>query len=135
MFQDASPSRPFLVSVFTVLEIVKFDCINISGTPCTSLSSKLFHYLSKILIHFRFRRLFQLGITGSCDYDANSMDTKATLRGYETLPRNNYEAVMDHIANVGPLSVAVDASSWSFYGGGVFEGCDYDQNIEINHGN
>jgi len=74
-----------------------------------------------------------LGITGSCDYDANSMDTKATLRGYETLPRNNYEAVMDHIANVGPLSVAVDASSWSFYGGGVFEGCDYDKNIEINH--
>ena len=30
----------------------------------------------------------------------------ATVRGYETLPRNNLEAVMDHLANVGPLSVA-----------------------------
>jgi cathepsin L len=74
-----------------------------------------------------------LGITGSCDYSPNSMDTLATLRGYETLERNSYEAVMNHIVNVGPLSVAVDASGWSFYGGGVFDGCSYDRNIEINH--
>merc|ERR1711936_897930 len=74
-----------------------------------------------------------LGITGNCKYSPNSMDTLATLRGYETLPRNSVEAVMNHIANVGPLSVAVDASSWSFYGGGVFDGCDYNRNIEINH--
>jgi len=74
-----------------------------------------------------------LGITGNCKYEPNSYDTVATLRGYETLPRNNLEAVMNHVANVGPLSVAVDASSWSFYGGGVFDGCDYDKNIEINH--
>jgi cathepsin L len=56
------------------------------------------------------------------------------LRGYESLPANSYEATMNHLANVGPLSVAVDASPWSFYGGGVFDGCDYDQNIGINHG-
>merc|ERR1712038_831517 len=73
------------------------------------------------------------GVTGDCDYSPDSMDNLATVRGYETLPRNNYEAVMNHVANVGPLSVAVDASSWSFYGGGVFDGCDYDRNIEINH--
>ena len=40
---------------------------------------------------------------------------------------------MFHIANVGPLSVAVDASAWSFYNGGVFDGCPYSQNIAINH--
>merc|ERR1711874_587216 len=74
-----------------------------------------------------------LGVTGNCKYSPNSMDTLATLRGYETLPRNSVEAVMNHIANVGPLSVAVAASGWSFYGGGVFDGCDYDRNIEINH--
>merc|ERR1712156_608708 len=74
-----------------------------------------------------------MGITGNCKYSPNSMDTLATVRGYETLPRNNLEAVMNHIANVGPLSVAVAASAWSFYGGGVFDGCDYDKNIEINH--
>merc|ERR1712141_333979 len=74
-----------------------------------------------------------LGVTGNCKYKPSTYDTVATLRGYEVLPRNNLEAVMNHIANVGPLSVAVDASSWSFYGGGVFDGCDYNRNIEINH--
>merc|ERR1712038_693330 len=74
-----------------------------------------------------------MGVTGNCKYSPNSMDTLTTLRGYETLPRNSVEAVMNHVANVGPLSVAVDASSWSFYGGGVFDGCDYNRNIEINH--
>merc|ERR1712002_82859 len=74
-----------------------------------------------------------MGVTGNCKYSPNSMDTLATLRGYETLPRNSLEAVMNHLANVGPLSVAVAASGWSFYGGGVFDGCDYDRNIEINH--
>merc|ERR1712029_915778 len=44
-----------------------------------------------------------LGITGNCKYSPNSMDTLATVRGYETLPRNNMEAVMNHLANVGPL--------------------------------
>ena len=48
--------------------------------------------------------LSQSGSTGSCDFQ--STDTMATVRGYETLPRNNLEAVMDHLANVGPLSVA-----------------------------
>lgn len=63
------------------------------------------------------------------------MEAVATLRGYETLPRNNYEAVMDHLANVGPLSVAVDASQWGFYSYGIFDDCNYGYNIEINHGN
>merc|ERR1711990_89440 len=45
------------------------------------------------------------GVTGNCKYSPNSMDTLTTLRGYETLPRNNLEAVMNHLANVGPLSV------------------------------
>ncbi len=35
---------------------------------------------------------------------------------------------------VGPLSIAVDASNWSKYTGGVFNGCSFDENISINHG-
>ena len=35
---------------------------------------------------------------------------------------------------VGPLSIAVDASVWHSYTGGVFNGCDFDENISINHG-
>jgi len=73
------------------------------------------------------------GATGDCKYDATNTSPTATLRGYETLPRNDYESVMNHLANVGPLSIAVDASRWSSYSHGVFSGCDYDRNIEINH--
>ena len=28
----------------------------------------------------------------------------------------------------------MDASEWSLYGGGVFDGCDYSKNIAVNHG-
>ena len=62
------------------------------------------------------------------------MEALATLRGYEVLPRNHYATVMNHLANVGPLSVAVAAGDWSYYRDGVFDGCSYDSNIEINHG-
>merc|ERR1711860_284903 len=43
------------------------------------------------------------------------------------------EATMNHLANVGPLAVAVDASYWSSYRGGVFTGCSFDENIALNH--
>ena len=57
--------------------------------------------------NFKINNLFSLsqsGSTGSCDFE--SADTMATVRGYETLPRNNLESVMNHLANNGPLSVA-----------------------------
>lgn len=40
---------------------------------------------------------------------------------------------MNHIANVGPLAVAVDASLWGGYSGGVFDSCNYSENIGLNH--
>ena len=33
----------------------------------------------------------------------------------------------------GPLSASVAASDWGLYFGGVFDGCDYDRNIVVNH--
>ena len=73
------------------------------------------------------------GQTGSCDFDMDSTTPVVTLRGYDTLPANNQEAVMDHLANVGPLAINVDASLWHTYTEGIFDGCDFTQNIEINH--
>lgn len=35
---------------------------------------------------------------------------------------------------MGPLSIAVDASKWHSYTGGVFNGCSFEENISINHG-
>ena len=57
-------------------------------------------------LNITFKIIFQFGQTGTCDYSPDAMDTVASLRGYETLPRNDYAAVMNHLATVGPLSVA-----------------------------
>merc|ERR1711970_1617928 len=71
--------------------------------------------------------------TGSCDFDMINTAPVVTLRGYDTLPPNDQNAVMEHLATVGPLAVNVDASNWHSYTGGVFDGCDFTENIEINH--
>merc|ERR1739847_153617 len=38
-----------------------------------------------------------------------------------------------HLAEVGPLAVAVYASGWGGYSGGVYDGCSFDSNIALNH--
>merc|ERR1712156_971502 len=43
------------------------------------------------------------------------------------------DAVLAHLAEVGPLAVNVDASQWHSYTGGIFDGCDYAQNMDLNH--
>jgi len=68
-----------------------------------------------------------------CEFDATTTDVTAITMGWETLPHNDALAVMDHLANKGPLSASVAASDWGLYSGGVFDGCDYDQNIAVNH--
>jgi len=76
----------------------------------------------------------ETGETGECTYDANTQTAAVYVRGYETLPHNSLEAVMNHVATVGPLGISVDASVWHSYEGGIFDGCSYEENIEINHG-
>ena len=44
------------------------------------------------------------------------------------------DAVLEHLATKGPLAVAVAANPWFSYSSGVFDGCSFDRNIEINHG-
>merc|ERR1711936_1540806 len=53
--------------------------------------------------------------------------------GYIHLPPNDQDAIMAHLANVGPLAISVAASNFKDYHGGVFSGCPYDQNIQLNH--
>merc|ERR1711970_1453433 len=55
------------------------------------------------------------------------------ITGYNILEPNSLEAVMDFIANQGPLAVAAYASPWGRYSSGVFDGCPYDGDIAINH--
>jgi len=56
----------------------------------------------------------------------------AKLSNYIKIPANKYEPLLDHVANIGPIAVSVDASSWQFYEEGVFNGCNQ-VNPDIDH--
>jgi len=46
---------------------------------------------------------------------------------------NDYTSLMSAVAKAGPIVVNVDASKWHDYEEGIFGGCDYEENIDINH--
>jgi len=73
------------------------------------------------------------GLAGRCKYDVERRTPVVAITGYDTLPPNDMEAAMSHLATVGPLAIAADASRWQLYGSGVFSGCDYGSNIALNH--
>merc|ERR1719378_1472109 len=73
------------------------------------------------------------GNTGDCEYDYNGMPPSVGLTGYTILDPNNQDAVMQHLAEVGPLAVAVYASGWGSYSSGIYDGCSYDSSIALNH--
>jgi len=71
--------------------------------------------------------------TEDCLYDLSTITPVASITGYDNLPPNNQAAIMNHIATVGPLAISVAANTFKDYHGGVFDGCDYDENIQLNH--
>lgn len=57
---------------------------------------------------------------------------KATVDGYVKLPENNYTALMNAVATVGPMAISVDATGWGAYESGVYQ--IWNQNAPvINH--
>jgi len=40
---------------------------------------------------------------------------------------------MNALANIGPVAISVDASSFSDYNSGIFSGCDFNKNIDLDH--
>merc|ERR1719160_1796940 len=52
------------------------------------------------------------------------------IGGYKSVPTNNLIATM-YALSQGPLVVAVAASSWMMYGGGIFDTCK--KNAILNH--
>ena len=49
-------------------------------------------------------------------------DAVAAIEGWVTLPRNNYTAVMNTVAKLGPLAVTVACSPWVSYQRGIYAG-------------
>ena len=71
---------------------------------------------------------------GQCFYNATgATPAVAHVDGYVKLPSNNYTSMMQAVALVGPVAVNVWALPWKSYEGGVFSGCDFADNIDIDH--
>lgn len=73
------------------------------------------------------------GDSGTCK-DQTSQPV-VHVKGFVSIPKNDQKALLEAVATVGPIAVGVDASKWSGYAGGVFDGCgDYSvANITKNH--
>jgi len=56
--------------------------------------------------------------TGTCEKKGKPV---AVNKGYVRLPQNNYTALMNAVATVGPISISLDAS-WRSYESGVYTG-------------
>jgi C1A family cysteine protease len=65
------------------------------------------------------------GETESCSADSSKF--VLTLSGYETIKTES--AMTDYVKSTGPVSIAIDASTWSTYTGGILSDCGHD----INH--
>jgi len=55
-----------------------------------------------------------------------------TVTNFTVLPSNEIQPMLEHIATVGPLAISVDASAWSAYESGVFNGCNQ-TNPDLDH--
>jgi cathepsin L len=63
------------------------------------------------------------GSSQKCRFGANTPPF-ANISAYFTLPQNEYAPLLEHVANKGPIAISVDASAWSSYESGVFDGCN-----------
>jgi len=48
----------------------------------------------------------------------------ASINGFVKLPENNYTALMNAVATLGPIAISVDATTFGAYTSGVFDGCN-----------
>merc|ERR1739838_545474 len=60
---------------------------------------------------------------GSCDSSktGDDQDICSVVSEYTELPAGDEDSLMDAVANIGPISIAANASPWSSYGGGIFD--------------
>jgi cathepsin L len=129
--QERAAGRDYQLQQFSEQQLV--DCTpnphKCGGTGgCHGATQELgFDYVSKN------------GIVLEQDYTYNARENKcvdssktkvASIESFVKLPENDYNALMQAVANYGPIAVSVAADDWVFYSGGVFNG---DCGATINH--
>jgi len=73
------------------------------------------------------------GRNDACSLNNTKTPSVIEISGYQKLPSNDYEKVMQTLVEVGPLAVNVQADVWSDYHSGVFDGCKNTSNVAIDH--
>jgi len=71
------------------------------------------------------------GAAFTCKF-SNSTPPAAKIRSFVKLPENVFDPLMIAVAHIGPIAISVDASSWSNYESGVYNGCNQ-SNPDIDH--
>eukprot|EP00760_Papus_ankaliazontas_P003836 PhM_4_TR11656/c5_g2_i10/m.16424 len=67
------------------------------------------------------------GTDAACKFaDNKTVDPVVKLSGYKRVKSNDYDSLMDAVANVGPIAISVDASTWQSYESGIYDGCNQD---------
>jgi len=72
------------------------------------------------------------GVDTDCLVPSTKTNPVAKINGYVKLPDNNYTALMNAVATVGPVAINVDASTFHAYKSGVFNGCNQNS-PDVNH--
>jgi len=104
-----------------------------TGGCAGSTAELAFEYVSSskgLVQEFQYPYTSYYGQNSACS--ALNVAAKATIDGYVQLPANNYTALMNAVATVGPVAVSVDAAAWGAYSSGIFSGCNQ-VNPDIDH--
>jgi len=70
------------------------------------------------------------GDNGMCN--SSRFKPEVQLSSFGNLPTNEADPIVAHLLQKGPLAISVDASKWSQYEGGVFDGCNQ-TNPDLDH--
>ena len=70
------------------------------------------------------------GVNNKCDKERIRPLVK--LSDYKVLPTNSYNNLILALNKIGPIQVAVDATTWSSYESGIFNGCNK-ETVQLNH--
>jgi cathepsin L len=54
---------------------------------------------------------------------ASKIPPIVTVDGFQKLPVNDYNAVLNAVATIGPMAINIQANVWQHYSEGVFTGC------------
>jgi len=89
--------------------------------------------LTGLASEWKYPYLSWYGNNSKCRFDPTKVGSVAYLSDYVALPTNDYQSVLNAVAFVGPLAIAVDASQWHNYETGIFDQCDT-ASPDIDHG-